>query len=99
MTTPALPPSLVDKVANVVVNCRDVEDLAPGLERVLGLELNAAEVAYLEDLDRAVIRAVLEARPPVSPNLRAIQRTEVEAPQTGLESRRPPVGRATSRRE
>jgi hypothetical protein len=62
MTTP-LPPSLVGKVVDVVVEVNSPEDLAPGLERVLGIPLDADEVAYLEDLGRRVLVAILAARP------------------------------------
>jgi hypothetical protein len=61
--TPPLPATLIDKVAGVAVDCHDVEDLAPGLERLLGVELTEAELAYVTELGRRVLVAVLEARP------------------------------------
>jgi hypothetical protein len=61
--TPPLPASLIDKVAGVAVDCHDVEDLAPGLERLLGVELAPDELEYVTALGQAVLRAVLDARP------------------------------------
>jgi hypothetical protein len=63
--TPQLPPTLVGKVmdAAVDIDTRSPDELANGLERVLGIPLDADEVAYLEDLGRRVLTAVLEARP------------------------------------
>jgi hypothetical protein len=60
---PELPGSLVSKVMDAAADTRSPADLAPGLERVLGLELAPDEVEYLEDLGQRVLRAVLEARP------------------------------------
>jgi hypothetical protein len=58
-----LPVSLIDKVCDVVVETHDVEDLSVGLEKVLGLELDADELAYVTALGQAVLRAILDARP------------------------------------
>ena len=48
---------------DVGVTVGSPEDLAPSLERLLGIPLEPDEIAYLESLGAAVIRAVLEARP------------------------------------
>jgi hypothetical protein len=63
MTTPALPASLIGKVGDVVSETHDAADLARGLERVFQLELTADEAAYVQDLGRRVIAAILETRP------------------------------------
>jgi hypothetical protein len=60
---PPLPASLIDKVAGVAVETHDVVDVAPGLARLLEMELTEDEMAYLTELGQAVLRAVLEARP------------------------------------
>jgi hypothetical protein len=60
---PELPSTLIDKVYAEAIDCHSPDDLANGLERLLGVELAPDEVAYLEDLGRRVVTAVLEARP------------------------------------
>jgi hypothetical protein len=62
-TPPKLLGSLIGKVVDAAVDVNCPEDLAPGLERVLGLELDADELEYVTALGQAVLRAVLDARP------------------------------------
>jgi hypothetical protein len=61
--TPPLPATLIDKVAGVAVDCHDVTEVAPGLAKLLEMELTEDELEYVTDLGRRVLRAVLEARP------------------------------------
>jgi hypothetical protein len=63
MTEPPLAPSLIGKVMDAAVDVRSPADVMDGLRRVFDLELAPDEIEYLESLGRAVIRAVLEARP------------------------------------
>jgi hypothetical protein len=49
MTSPELPPTLIDKVYAEAIDCRSPDDLANGLERLLGVELAPDEIEYLEE--------------------------------------------------
>ncbi len=57
------PPSLIGKVMDAAADVHSPAQVTDGLRTLLGVELDADELAYLEHLGRAVLRAVLEARP------------------------------------
>ncbi len=63
MRDPPLPASLAGRVFGVAADVRGVEDVAPGLAKVLELELSEAELRYLIDLGTRVLAAAVDARP------------------------------------
>jgi hypothetical protein len=58
-----LPVSLIDKVASAALEVDPAADVAPGLAKLLEMELTPDEQEYVLALGRAVLRAILDARP------------------------------------